>query len=271
MLCIKNIFERITKLNNDYFDNDTDYDPEEFNIAETIDLESENVTMTQRPMRRSNGPRRSDIPYEVSTPNFPGRAPGTPNFPGRAPGTPNFPGGGPGTPNFPGGGPGTPGFPGGGPGTPNFPGRAPGTPGFPGGGPGTPGFPGGGPGNPGFPGGGPGNPGFPGGPSEPVNVGGPGMFPPNFSPQLPRGVVIPIQGTPEFNTQFNDVNRVNNMAYQFRYCLYHFTFLWFWNGRTFWFYPTSVSRRAAEGFIWRNQGWFYERINLNHIFFFRCF
>lgn len=112
-------------------------------------------------------------------------------------------------------------------------------------------------------------PGWPGGPS--FNIQHPRMLPPTVTPQLPRGVVIPIQGTPEFNTQFSNINRLNNMAYQFRYCLNHFTYIWFWNGKSFWFYPTFVSRRAAEGFIWINQGWSYERINLNHIFFFKCF
>jgi hypothetical protein len=156
---------------------------------------------------------------------------------------PNVPGGGPNFPNMPGG-------PSGGPNSPNMPG-----------GPGFPNMPGG-------PGGGPNFPNMPGGPG---GGRGPMMAPPNIAPQLPKGFAIPAPGSEEFNTQYRDMNRSNNIAFQFRRCVNHFTFIWFWNGRSFWFYPIFVGRNVTEGFIWRQRGWEYERINLNRIFFFRCF
>jgi hypothetical protein len=99
----------------------------------------------------------------------------------------------------------------------------------------------------------------------------PRTAPPDITPLLPRGVVIPLPGTSDFNTLYRDVNRNNTIASQFRNCLNHFTFIWLWNGRSFWFYPIFVGRRTAEGFVWRGNGWVYDSINLNRIFFFRCF
>ncbi|WP_207708049.1 hypothetical protein [Candidatus Galacturonibacter soehngenii] len=171
------------------------------------------------------------------------------------------------------GGPGGPGRPGG----PGGPGR-PGGPGGPGGFPGGPdGFPGDFPG--GFPGDFPSGPGGPGGPGRPGGFPGgpgPGVSPPNTPPpsnvpQLPRGVVMPLPETAQFNQQFGNINRSNNLQREIRRCLNRFTFIWLWNGRSFWFYPIFMNRWSVDGFVWRRNRWVFERVNINSIFFFRCF
>jgi hypothetical protein len=107
-------------------------------------------------------------------------------------------------------------------------------------------------------------------PSE-IPAQAPMSAPPYIIPQLPPGLMMPAPGTNEFNLQYENPERHNNMQWQLRRCINRFTFIWFWNGRGFWFYPTFVGRRAMEGFIWRQGRWNYERINLNRILYFRCF
>lgn len=105
----------------------------------------------------------------------------------------------------------------------------------------------------------PGRPEQPEFPEPPINITPPMMAPPTVVPQLPRGLVIPIPGTSDYNVQYGNVDRTNNIASQFRFCLNRFTFIWLWNGRSFWFYPTFIGRRSAEGFIWTRNGWRFDR------------
>jgi hypothetical protein len=125
-------------------------------------------------------------------------------------------------------------------------------------------------------------PGRPGRPDEPVYMPmrppgrpsyrqPPRMAPPYPVPQLPRGMVVPSPGTSEFNVQYRDLSRFNNLDRNLRYCLNRFTFIWQWNGRTFWFYPIFINRWSVEGFIWNGNRWFYNNVNLNSIFFYQCF
>ncbi|WP_143452677.1 hypothetical protein [Konateibacter massiliensis] len=116
----------------------------------------------------------------------------------------------------------------------------------------------------------PNNPGAPMG-NFPNNTRAPMSPPPFQEPPLPRGMAMPTPEAAKFNQQFGSPNRTNNMQREFRRCLNQFTFVWLWNGRSFWFYPISVSRWSAEGFVWRQNRWVFNRINLNTIFFFRCF
>ena len=124
------------------------------------------------------------------------------------------------------------------------------TPGRPPGGPGMnppPGRPPGGPGvNPppgGPPGGGPGMNPPPGGP--------PPAPPPSFSPPIPAA-------------QFSSSGISS--------CLFRNTYLWFWNDRSFWFYPTFIGRQTIFGYRWSNRrGWIYRVINRSEIRSFQCF
>ena len=152
------------------------------------------------------------------------------------------------------------------------PGRSPGGPGMnpppgrpPGGGPGMnppPGRPpGGGPGMnppPGRPpGGGPGVNPPPGGPPG----GGPGMNPP---PGGPPPAPPPSFSPPIPAAQFSSSGISS--------CLFRNTYLWFWNDRSFWFYPTFIGRQTIFGYRWSNRrGWIYRVINRSEIRSFQCF
>jgi hypothetical protein len=95
--------------------------------------------------------------------------------------------------------------------------------------------------------------------------------PPSSTPQLPRGMALPNPGTSEFNLQYDNFNNSYNLDRQFRSCLNRFTFVWMWYGRSFWFYPINIRRRSVDGFIWYRNRWIFNSINLNSIFFYRCF
>jgi len=127
------------------------------------------------------------------------------------------------------------------------------------------------PGAPNRPGGPPERPGPPDRPRPPRDRRPPTMPPPRIIPSLPRGFVIPLSGTVDYDTQFRNSNRRRDRISQFIYCLNSFTFVWLWNGRTFWFYPTYIDWRSVEGFVWRNGNWYYHVLNINDIFFFNCF
>lgn len=95
--------------------------------------------------------------------------------------------------------------------------------------------------------------------------------PPSSTPPLPRGMALPRPGTSEFNLQYDNFNATNNLDRQFRSCLNRFTFVWLWYGRSFWFYPINIRRWSVDGFIWYRNRWIYDSINLNSIFFYKCF
>lgn len=123
---------------------------------------------------------------------------------------------------------------------------------------------------------------MPPGSPPPGRPGRPGLFgrpempppttpPPNVSPQLPIGLVLPRQGTSNFNILYGNPARRRDTIRQFRRCQNRFTFVWLWDGSTFWFYPIFIGWQMAEGFIWNRGRWNFETINLNSIFFFNCF
>lgn len=95
--------------------------------------------------------------------------------------------------------------------------------------------------------------------------------PPYTTPQLPRDMALPSQDSREFNVQYGNFMRTNNLGRQFRNCLNRFTFIWTWYGRSFWFYPIFVNPWSVEGFIWNRGRWIYNSIPLNSIFFYSCF
>ena len=98
----------------------------------------------------------------------------------------------------------------------------------------------------------------------------PRISPPNIIPRLPNGLVIPLRGTWDYDIQYRDLNRRRDRLSQFVNCLNNFTFIWLWDGSTFWFYPTYIDWRSVEGFVWRNGNWYYTILDINNIFFFNC-
>ncbi len=55
-------------------------------------------------------------------------------------------------------------------------------------------------------------------------------------------------------------------------CLYRNTYIWLRNGRSFWFFPTSVDRHSIRGFRWRSRsGWTNSVLDPNEIRSFQCF
>lgn len=125
------------------------------------------------------------------------------------------------------------------------------------------------PDRPNRPGSSPGRPNRPGPPSRP-GIKPPTGPPPDRKPQLPRGIMLPPQGSSNFNMQYGNSRR-QDMARRFRDCENRFTFVWLWDGSSFWFYPVFTGWQVTEGFVWNRGRWSYDTINLNSIFFFHCF
>lgn len=38
-------------------------------------------------------------------------------------------------------------------------------------------------------------------------------------------------------------------------CLYEYTYVWLWNGESFWFYPTRVEYGEVSGYRWNGVFW----------------
>jgi hypothetical protein len=38
-------------------------------------------------------------------------------------------------------------------------------------------------------------------------------------------------------------------------CVYQYTYVWLTNGRSFWFYPTSVQYEGVTGYRWNGRFW----------------
>mgnify|MGYP007076022285 FL=1 len=54
-------------------------------------------------------------------------------------------------------------------------------------------------------------------------------------------------------------------------CLFRNTYIWIRNGRSFWFFPTSISRNMIFGFRWSNRnGWVPRTIQRDNILTFTC-
>ena len=98
--------------------------------------------------------------------------------------------------------------------------------------------------------------------------GAPSMPPPNFTPEMPRSGAQPFSEDGNLTETFRGGG---DPFRDLRRCLNRFTFIWLTNGNSYWFYPVFVRRHQVEGFRWRNGRWFYDRINLRRILFFRCF
>jgi hypothetical protein len=114
------------------------------------------------------------------------------------------------------------------------------------------------------------------GPS-PRMEGQPLTAPPNFTPEMPR---MERQPGMERRTGMPGMERRTEMGRRgeelvssrdIRRCMNRFTFIWLFNGNSFWFFPTFVTRNTVEGFRWRRDRWVFDRISLRRIFTFRCF
>ncbi len=113
-------------------------------------------------------------------------------------------------------------------------------------------------------------------PFTPPGMGGqgPSSPPPNFTPQLPGMEGQPLGGpgpAVQFGGERGGRPGFFRPPMDFRRCLNRFTFVWLFNGNSFWFYPVNIRRNSVEGFRWRRNRWEFERINVNRILFFRCF
>ena len=106
--------------------------------------------------------------------------------------------------------------------------------------------------------------------------------PPNFTPTLPeseRGKQREMfGGSPGFgpdqrnrggpgDRDFDRGRRPRNL----RSCLNRFTFIWLFNGDSFWFYPIMISGQQVVGFRWQRGAWVFDRINIRRIFFHQCY
>lgn len=40
-------------------------------------------------------------------------------------------------------------------------------------------------------------------------------------------------------------------------CMFNYTYVWLWNGESFWFYPISVEYGAVAGYRWNGLAWFF--------------
>ena len=93
-------------------------------------------------------------------------------------------------------------------------------------------------------------------PPRPPNGGGPPhIAPPLFTPQLHDGMYKSM-----------DTGSMKG-------CLYKHTYVWFKNGRSFWFYPTYVGYNSVAGYRWRRsqQRWAYYGTDAHEIQFFHCY
>ncbi|WP_219361575.1 hypothetical protein [Bacillus mycoides] len=91
--------------------------------------------------------------------------------------------------------------------------------------------------------------------------------PQNFGP-LPAGQ-MPMGSPPGFSPPI-PAWRVGSSG--IRSCLFTFTYIWLNNGRSFWFFPTTVGREFVAGFRWsRRYGWQFRTIIRNNIRSFECF
>lgn len=93
-----------------------------------------------------------------------------------------------------------------------------------------------------------GQPPFPGGGQSPSPMGPP----PSFTPPAPMAQAY---------TGGMNMNR----------CLFRNTYVWIRNGRSFWFFPTAVTRNMVFGFRWSNRnGWVPRSIQQENIMTFTC-
>lgn len=102
---------------------------------------------------------------------------------------------------------------------------------------------------------------------SPEFFGQPGGFPGMQGPPPPGPPpnVIPQPPTQQFAAQMGGRWSISR-------CLFRHTYIWLLNGRSFWFFPLTVTRNQVIGFRWRNRGgWRYSVINRDEIFTHTCF
>lgn len=110
--------------------------------------------------------------------------------------------------------------------------------------------------------------GQPGGPTQfPMGQPGAGQMPmappPSFTPQMPSTVT---------QQQFRGPGQPGFPGGRgIRRCLYRNTYIWLFNGNSFWFFPTFVVGNTVFGFRWRRSGWNYTTLNLNRVLYFQCY
>lgn len=98
----------------------------------------------------------------------------------------------------------------------------------------------------------------------------PRSAPPNFTPELP-GEQRQFSNQQGFSGGSPEAFRGGNQRNRFRRCINRFTFIWLFNGRSFWFYPIFVQNQLVFGFRWNGRNWVNDTINMRRILHFQCF
>lgn len=65
-----------------------------------------------------------------------------------------------------------------------------------------------------------------------------------------QGTAIPLPPPPLYVPEIPEVSYIVD-------CVYQYTYVWLWNGDSFWFYPTRVEYGAVSGYRWTGAFWTY--------------
>ena len=100
--------------------------------------------------------------------------------------------------------------------------------------------------------------------SPPNQPGMPMPFPGGGSNQSPMGPPPSFTPAAPMAQSFTGGMNMNR-------CLFRNTYVWIRNGRSFWFFPTTVTRNMVFGFRWSNRnGWVPRSIQQENIMTFTC-
>jgi len=71
-----------------------------------------------------------------------------------------------------------------------------------------------------------------------------------FMPSGVPGSTVPLPPPPAFIPPKPHVSYIVD-------CLHNITYVWLWNGDSFWYYPMSVESGAVSGYRWNGFFWTY--------------
>lgn len=74
----------------------------------------------------------------------------------------------------------------------------------------------------------------------------------------------PPRFTPENRTWQNGAKGILN-------CLYRHTYIWQYNGMSYWFFPADIKKGKISGQIWTRQRWSEHAVNIQSIRAHQCF
>lgn len=89
--------------------------------------------------------------------------------------------------------------------------------------------------------------------------------------QYPGGSNQSPMGPPPSFTPATPMSHAHTGGMNMNRCLFRNTYVWMRNGRSFWFFPTTVTRNMIFGFRWSNRnGWVPRTIQQDRIMTFTC-